>query len=81
MKLVVAEKPSVGAALAKALGAHEKKKGYIEGNDLIVSWCVGHLVELADADAYDEHYCNNTLYRRNGQCFHRMVGRQAILVL
>ena len=81
MKLVVAEKPSVGAALAKALGACEKKKGYIEGDNLIVSWCVGHLVELADADAYDEHYCNNTLHRRNGQCFHRMVGRQAILVL
>ena len=46
MKLVIAEKPSVGAALAKALGAREKKKGYIGGDDLIVSWCVGHLVEL-----------------------------------
>lgn len=56
MKLVKAEKPSVGAVLAKALGAREKKKGYIEGDDLIVSWCVGHLVELADADAYDEKY-------------------------
>ena len=56
MKLVIAEKPSVGAALAKALGAREKKKGYIEGDDLIVSWCVGHLVELADADVYDEKY-------------------------
>ena len=56
MKSVVAEKPSVGAAPAKALGAREKKKGYIEGDDLIVSWYVGHLVELANADIYDEHY-------------------------
>ena len=56
MQLVIAEKPSVGAALAKALGACEKKKGYIEGDNLIVSWCVGHLVELADAEAYDARY-------------------------
>lgn len=42
MLLVVAEKPSVGVALAKALGVTEKKDGYIEGNGYIVSWCVGH---------------------------------------
>ena len=56
MQLVVCEKPSVGATLAKALGAAERKNGYIEGDNIIISWCIGHLVELADADVYDEHY-------------------------
>ena len=56
MLLVVAEKPSVGMALAKALGVTEKKDGYIEGNGYIVSWCVGHLVSLANADVYDEKF-------------------------
>ena len=52
MQLVIAEKPSVGVALAKALGVTDKKDGYIEGNGYIVSWCVGHLVSLANADMY-----------------------------
>lgn len=56
MKLVIAEKPSVGMALAKALGVTGKKDGYVEGDDYIVSWCVGHLVGLANADSYDEKY-------------------------
>ena len=56
MQLVIAEKPSVGVALAKALGVTEKKDGYIEGNGYIVSWCVGHLVSLANADMYDEKF-------------------------
>ena len=56
MQLVVCEKPSVGAALAKALGVSDHKNGYIEGDNLIVSWCIGHLVELASADVYDERY-------------------------
>ena len=56
MKLVVAEKPSVGAAFVKALGVTERKNGYIEGDNNIISWCIGHLVELASADAYDERY-------------------------
>jgi len=56
MQLVIAEKPSVGMALAKALGASDRKDGYVEGDNIIVSWCIGHLVELADADAYDERY-------------------------
>ena len=56
MQLVVCEKPSVGAALAKALGAADHKNGYIEGDNIIVSWCIGHLVELASADCYDERY-------------------------
>ena len=56
MQLVVCEKPSVAATLAKALGVTERKDGYIEGGNIIVSWCIGHLVELANADAYDERY-------------------------
>lgn len=56
MQLVVAEKPSVGMALAKALGVSVKKDGYAEGENVIVSWCVGHLVGLANADMYDEKY-------------------------
>ena len=56
MQLVIAEKPSVGVALAKALGVTDKKDGYIEGNGYIVSWCVGHLVSLANADMYDERF-------------------------
>lgn len=56
MQLVIAEKPSVGMALAKALGVTTKKDGYMEGNGYIVSWCVGHLVSLADADVYDEKF-------------------------
>ena len=53
MQLVIAEKPSVGVALAKALGVTEKKDGYIEGEIVIVSWCEGHVVSLANADMYD----------------------------
>ncbi len=56
MQLVVCEKPSVAATLAKALGASDHKNGYIEGDNIIVSWCIGHLVELASADVYDERY-------------------------
>ena len=56
MQLVVCEKPSVAATLAKALGVNERKNGYIEGDNIIVSWCIGHLVELASADCYDERY-------------------------
>lgn len=44
--LVIAEKPSVGMTIAKALGVNEKKKGYVEGDRYIVSWCMGHLLEL-----------------------------------
>lgn len=56
MKFVIAEKPSVGAAIAAVIGANQKKNGYYEGNGYIVSWCFGHLVEPADAHLYDERY-------------------------
>ena len=55
-KLVIAEKPSVALALAKVLGAYQRQDGYMEGNGYLVSWCVGHLVGLAQPDAYDEVY-------------------------
>lgn len=56
LRLVIAEKPSVAQALSKVLGANRHCDGYLEGNGYIVSWCVDHLVELAEPDAYDPHY-------------------------
>lgn len=56
MKLVIAEKSSVAQSLAKVIGANQKKDGYLEGNGYIVSWCVGHLIELANPEHYDEKY-------------------------
>ena len=56
MILVIAEKPSVAQSIAKVLGATSRKDGCMEGNNYIVSWCVGHLVGLADASSYDERY-------------------------
>ena len=56
MKLVICEKPSVGALVAAALGVREKKDGYIEGNGYVISWCIGHLVQLSEAAAYGEQY-------------------------
>lgn len=56
MQLVIAEKPSVAQSIAAVLGAKEKKDGYIEGGGYLVSWCVGHLIGLAQADAYGEQY-------------------------
>ena len=56
MKLVIAEKPSVAQSLAAVIGAAARKDGYLEGNGWRVSWCVGHLAGLADADAYNPDY-------------------------
>ena len=56
MKLVIAEKPSVAMSLSAVLGANEKKDGYLEGGGYLVSWCVGHLLELAQPEAYGEQY-------------------------
>ena len=55
-KLVIAEKPSVAQSIAKVLGVNNRKDGYIEGNGYLISWCVGHLVGLADAASYNETY-------------------------
>ena len=56
MKLVIAEKPSVAQSLAKVIGANKRQDGYLEGNGYLVSWCVGHLVELSAPERYDERY-------------------------
>ena len=56
MQLVIAEKPSVGRSVASVIGATEKKDGYLEGNGYIVTWCIGHLVQLASPDKYDSKY-------------------------
>ena len=56
MKLVLAEKPSVAQSIAKVLGAAKREDGYLEGNGYVVSWCVGHLVELAQPEVYDAKY-------------------------
>lgn len=55
-QLVIAEKPSVAMSYAKVLGATSRKDGYLEGNGYLVSWCVGHLVELAPPNIYDEKF-------------------------
>lgn len=60
MNLVIAEKPSVAQSIASVIGATNRKDGYMEGSNYLVSWCVGHLVELAPADAYDEKYAKWT---------------------
>lgn len=56
MKLVIAEKPSVAQSIAKVIGANNREDGYLEGNGYLVSWCIGHLVELASPESYDEKY-------------------------
>lgn len=56
MKLVIAEKPSVSLSIAKVIGAKNKKDGYYEGNGYRVSWCVGHLIQMSNPNAYDEKY-------------------------
>ena len=52
----LAEKPSVAQSIAKVLGAAKREDGYLEGNGYVVSWCVGHLVELAQPEVYDAKY-------------------------
>ena len=56
MKLIISEKPSQAFAYAKALGVKGKKDGYMESNEFIITWCVGHLITLSDPSVYDEKY-------------------------
>lgn len=56
LKLVISEKPSVAQSIAAVIGAKQRGDGYLEGGGYLVSWCLGHLAELASADAYDEKY-------------------------
>ena len=55
-KLVISEKPSVAQSIAKVIGATDRHDGYMEGNGYLVSWCIGHLIELAQPQEYDEKY-------------------------
>ena len=55
-KLVICEKPSVAKSIASALGVTSRADGYFEGGGWLISWCIGHLVGLADAVAYDDRY-------------------------
>lgn len=55
MKLVIAEKPSVGVSIAKVLNANDRQNGYYEGSGYIVTWCVGHLIALSDPNYYGDY--------------------------
>ena len=70
MKLVIAEKPSVALSLARVIGADKRQDGYLEGGGYLVSWCVGHLVELSVPERYDERWktclsCRNAGFMRS----------------
>ena len=54
--VVIAEKPSVARDIARVLNCHKKGNGFLEGDKYIVTWALGHLVTLADPEAYDEKY-------------------------
>ena len=55
-RLIIAEKPSVAQSIATALGIRQRREGYLEGKDTLVSWCIGHLAGLADAETYNAAY-------------------------
>ncbi|MGM0396634.1 MAG: DNA topoisomerase III [Bacillota bacterium] len=57
-KLVLAEKPSVARDIARVLGANQKRNGYMEGSDYVVTWALGHLVTLAEPEDYNKRYKN-----------------------
>lgn len=61
MRLVIAEKPSVAQSIAAVLNAKQRRDGYLEGGGYIVSWCFGHLAELADAAIYNADYAKWSL--------------------
>ena len=56
MELIIAEKPSVGRTIAAALGVNETKEGFLQGGEMMVTWCIGHLVELALPEDYKKEY-------------------------
>ncbi len=55
-ELYLCEKPSQGRDIARILGANQRHEGYLQGDQLIVSWCIGHLLEMLPPDAYDAKY-------------------------
>ncbi len=56
MRVILAEKPSVAQSIAAVLGANQKRNGYLQGENDLVSWCIGHLIELAPPEIYDARY-------------------------
>jgi DNA topoisomerase-3 len=62
--LIITEKPSVARQISAVLNAKERKDGFFIGNGYIVSWCAGHLLELAAPDAYGEQYTKCICRRR-----------------
>ncbi len=56
MQLVITEKPSVAKILAEVIGAKQKRKGYFEGEEYLVSWCFGHLIVLAEPEQYGSQW-------------------------
>ncbi len=56
MKLIITEKPSVAKDIANVLGINKRENGYMTGNDYIVTWCVGHLIQLAMPEDYDQKF-------------------------
>ena len=56
MRLIIAEKPSVAQSIAAALGVKQRQDGYLEDKNTIISWCIGHLAGLADAETYNAAY-------------------------
>ncbi len=55
-RLIICEKPAAAQTIAAALGVRQRRDGYLEGKDAIVSWCIGHLAGLADAETYNADY-------------------------
>ena len=62
MRLVICEKPSVAQSISAVLNAKKRRDGFFEGDSWLVSWCYGHLVELAPADAYDPAHTKPCLF-------------------
>ena len=56
MKLILTEKPSVARDIAKVLKIPDKKEGFIQGNGYVVTWALGHLIELCQPDEYNESF-------------------------
>ena len=83
MKLVIAEKPAVAMSLATVLGATERKDGYLEGSGYLVSWCVGHLLELAQPEAYKNSTPNGGMrifqsYRKTGNMKFQRIRKHSL---
>lgn len=55
-RLIICEKPAAAQSIAAALGVKQRREGYLEGKDTLVSWCIGHLAGLADAETYNAAY-------------------------